>query len=116
MISISVAQLAVLAPNAQQDALLHAPLCHLVTFALVVEDGLPLDAAVSNALGDSVEAKETLLAVTRRECITSHIIRSRWLRVRKKRPLSDDQERLPGRPRLTARMLIHIGDKAPARC
>ena len=66
-----------------------------------MEDGLPLDAAVRNAAGDSVEAKETLLAVTRRECITSHIIRSRWLRVRKKRPLSDDQECVPGRPRLT---------------
>ena len=25
----------------------------------------------------------------------------RWLRVRKKRPLCDDQERVPGRPRLT---------------
>ena len=101
MISISVAHLAVLAPNAQRDALLRAPLRHLATFAMVVEDGLPLDAGVSNAAGDSVEAKETLLAVTRRECITSHIIRSRWLRVRKKRPLSDDQERVPGRPRLT---------------
>ena len=83
MISISVAHLAELAPNAQQDALLHAPLCHLATFALVVEDGLPIDASVINAAGDSVEEKETLLAVTRRECITSHIIRSRWLRVRK---------------------------------
>ena len=67
MISISVAHLAVLAPNAQQDALLRAPLRHLATFAMVVEDGLPLDAAVSNAAGDSVEAKETLLAHTRRE-------------------------------------------------
>ena len=57
MISISVAHLAVLAPNAQQDALLRAPLCHLATFAMVVEDGLPLDAAVSNAAGESVEAK-----------------------------------------------------------
>ena len=56
-----------MAPNAQQDALLRAPLRHLVTFAMVVEDGLPLDADVSNAAGDSVEAKETLLAHTRRE-------------------------------------------------
>ena len=56
---------------------------------------------MSNAAGESVEAKETLLAVTRRECITSHIIRSRWLRVQKKRQLLDDQERVLGRPRLT---------------
>ena len=76
MISISVAHLAVLAPNAQRDALLRAPLRHLATFTLVVEDGLPLDAAVSNAAGESVEAKETLLAVTRREYITSNVIRS----------------------------------------
>ena len=76
MISILVAHLAVLAPNTQRDALLRAPLSHLATFALVVEDSLPLDAGVSNAAGDSVEAKETLLAVTRRECITSHVIRS----------------------------------------
>ena len=76
MISVSVAHLAVLAPNAQRDALLCAPLLHLANFALVVEDGLPLDAAASNAAGESVEAKETLLTVTRRECITSHVIRS----------------------------------------
>ena len=85
MICILVAHLAVLAPNAQRDALLCAPLRHLATFAMVVEDGLPLDAVVSNVAGESVEAKETLLAVTRRECITSHI-----MCVRKKRPLSDD--------------------------
>ena len=76
MISISVAHLALLAPNAQRDALLRAPLRHLATFALVVEDGLPLYAGVSNATGESVEAKETLLEVTRSECITSHVIRS----------------------------------------
>ena len=62
-----VAHLAVLAPNAQRDALLRAPLRHLATFAMVVEDGLPLDAAVGNAAGESVEAKETLLVLTRRE-------------------------------------------------
>ena len=71
-----VAHLAVLAPNSQRDALLRAPLRHLATFALVVEDGLPLDAAASNAAGESVESKETLLAVTRREYITSHVIQS----------------------------------------
>ena len=81
MISVSVAHLAVLAPNAQRDPLLRAPHRHHATFATVVEDGHPLDAAVSNAAGESVEAKETLIAVTRRECITSRRGRLRWLRV-----------------------------------
>ena len=57
LISISVAHLAVLAPSAQRDALLRAPLLHLATFAMVVEYGFLIDAAISNAAGESVEAK-----------------------------------------------------------
>ena len=59
---------------AKRHTLLGTSLRHLAATALIMEDGLTLDARMGNATGETMDAKKTLLTITGCKGIASDVI------------------------------------------